>query len=483
MKGLKILIVDDEPLMRLSMVDALEGVGCEVAAAATGTEGVHVLDKRQFDLVITDLRLPGADGVAILKACKERNPNTEVIVITAHGSVDTAVGAMKLGAYDYITKPFQMDELLLIVERVGRVLGLRRENVELKEVLEDTFSFGGILGRNHQMRAILDKIKMIAATDSTVLVVGESGTGKELVANAIHLHSPRKDRPLIKVSCAALPEPLLEAELFGHEKGAFTGALRRRRGRFELANKGTLFLDEIGAMSPSVQVKLLRVLQERQFKRVGGNETIEVDVRVVCATQKDLKKEVAQGRFREDLFERLNVVQVIVPPLRDRREDTLLIAESVLQTRSAKLGKNLKGFSQPVRELLLRYSFPGNVRELEQMVERAVALGREGEAVQPWELCGYQSCPYLGGPPQESCGFCSEGLSVGRKKSTNATLTSLAAAREQFERDFVIDALDKTEGNRTIAATMLGLSRKALWEKCKRYGIPSAKNDPEEEED
>jgi len=482
-KGLKILIVDDEPLMRLSMVDALEGVGCEVAAAATGTEGVHVLEKRQFDLVITDLRLPGADGLEILKVCKERNPNTEVIMITAHGSVDTAVGAMKHGAYDYITKPFQMDELLLIVERVGRVLGLRRENVALKEVLEDTFSFGGILGRNNQMRAVLEKIKMIAATDSTVLVVGESGTGKELVANAIHLNSPRKDRPLIKVSCAALPETLLEAELFGHEKGAFTGALRQRRGRFELANKGTLFLDEIGEISPLVQVKLLRVLQERQFERVGGNETIEVDVRVVCATQKDLKKEVAQGRFREDLFYRLNVVQVIVPPLRDRREDTLLIAESVLQTRSAKLGKNLKGFSQPVRELLLRYSFPGNVRELENMVERAVALGREGEAVQPWELCGYQFCPYLGGPPQESCGFCSEGLSVGRKKSSDVTLTSLAAAREQFERDFIIDVLDKTAGNRTIAANMLGLSRKALWEKCKRYGIPSAKDDPEGEED
>lgn len=483
MKGLKIFIVDDEPLMRLSMVDALEGVGCEVSAAATGTEGVHVLEKRQFDLVITDLRLPGVDGLAILKACKERNPNTEVIMITAHGSVDTAVGAMKHGAYDYITKPFQMDELLLIVERVGRVLGLRRENVELKEVLEDTFSFGGILGRNNQMRAVLDKIKMIAATDSTVLVVGESGTGKELVANAIHLNSPRKDRPLIKVSCAALPETLLEAELFGHERGAFTGALRQRRGRFELANKGTLFLDEIGEISPLVQVKLLRVLQERQFERVGGNETIEVDVRVVCATQKDLKKEVAQGRFREDLFYRLNVVQVIVPPLRDRREDTLLIAESVLQTRSTKFGKHLKGFSQPVRELLLRYSFPGNVRELENMVERAVALGREGEAVQPWELCGYQFCPYLGGPPQESCGFCSEGLSVGRKKSSEATLTSLAAARELFERDYIIDVLDKTDGNRTIAATMLGLSRKALWEKCKRYGIPSAKDDPEGEED
>ncbi|MET0516453.1 MAG: response regulator, partial [Nitrospiraceae bacterium] len=204
MKGLKIFVVDDEPLMRLSMVDALEGVGCEVTAAATGTEGVHVLEKRQFDLVITDLRLPGADGLAILKACKERNPNTEVIMITAHGSVDTAVGALKLGAYDYITKPFQMDELLLIVERVGRVLALRRETVEPKEVLDDTFNFGGILGRNSQMRAILDTIKMIAATHSTVLVVGESGTGKELVANAIHLNSARKDRPLIKVSCAGL---------------------------------------------------------------------------------------------------------------------------------------------------------------------------------------------------------------------------------------------------------------------------------------
>ncbi|MET0514727.1 MAG: sigma-54 dependent transcriptional regulator, partial [Nitrospiraceae bacterium] len=277
-------------------------------------------------------------------------------------------------------------------------------------------------------------------------------------------------------------EALLEGELFGHEKGAFTGAIRQRRGRFELANKGTLFLDEIGEISPLLQMKLLRVLQERQFERVGGNETIDVDVRVVCATRKDLEKEVAQGRFREDLFLRLNVAQVIVPPLRDRREDTLLIAESVLHTRSAKVGKNLKGFSQPVCELLLRYSFPGNVRELENMVERAVALGREGEAVQPWELCGYQVCPYLGGPPQESCGFCREGLSVVRKKSTGAAVTSLAVAREQFERDFIIDALGKTEGNRTIAAQVLGLSRKALWEKCKRYGIPSPKDDPQEEE-
>ena len=379
MKGLKILIVDDEPLMRLSMVDALETVGHDVEAAPSGTEGIEAIRQRPFDIVITDLRLPGADGLTIFKASKEQSPHTEVVVITAHGSVETAVGAMKLGAYDYITKPFQMDELLLIVERVGRFLTLRRENQELKAVLEDRFSFGGILGANSQMRAVLEKIKLVAATDSTTLILGESGTGKELVANAIHQNSPRRHQPLIKVSCAALPETFLEAELFGHEKGAFTGALRQRRGRFELAHQGTLFLDEIGEISPVIQVKLLRVLQERQFERVGGNDTIHVDVRLVCATQKDLRKEVAQGRFREDLFYRLNVVQVVVPPLRERQEDIMVIAEHVLKACAGKMNKSLKGFSPAARELFLRYSFPGNVRELEKMVERAVALGRDGK--------------------------------------------------------------------------------------------------------
>ena len=376
MTALKILIVDDEPLMRLSMADALEAVGHDVRAAATGTEGVELVGKQAFDLVITDLRLPGADGLTVLKATKDHHPQTEVVVITAHGSVETAVGAMKLGAFDYITKPFQMDELLLIVERAGTVVTLRKENQDLKEALEDKFSFGGILGANTRMRAVLDKIKLVAATDSTVLILGESGTGKELAANAVHQNSPRRDYPLIKVSCAALPETLLEAELFGHEKGAFTGALRQRRGRFEMANRGTLFLDEIGEISPIVQVKLLRVLQERKFERVGSNQTIEVDVRLVCATQKDLRKEVAAGRFREDLFYRLNVVQVVIPPLRERQEDIMVIAEHVLQSCAGKLHKNLKGFSQPARELLLRYSYPGNVRELENMIERAVALSR-----------------------------------------------------------------------------------------------------------
>lgn len=479
MKAPSVLIIDDEPLMRLSMLDALKAVGYEVRAAATGQEGHALLAADTFDIVITDLRLPGSDGLALLQACKQRSSRSEVILITAHGSVETAVEAMKLGAYDYVTKPFAMDELLLVVDRVTKVLALRQENVQLREELEGRFSFEGILGKNDRMREVLEKIQLVSATDSTVLIVGESGTGKELVANALHRSSPRRDHALIKVSCAALPETLLEAELFGHEKGAFTGALKQRRGRFELAHKGTLFLDEIGEISPVVQVKLLRVLQERQFERVGGNETVEVDVRLVCATQKDLKKEVQQGRFREDLYYRLNVVPVVLPPLRERREDVLLIGEHILQGRAAKINKPLKGFSQRTQDLLLRYSFPGNVRELENMIERAVALGRSGEDVQPWDLCGFSVCPYLGGARQDTCGFCSEGLTG--KRATSATLDSLASAREQFEKDYILAVLERVSGSRTEASRLLGLSRKALWEKCKRYGIPSNRSEPEDE--
>ncbi len=485
MKPTAVLIIDDEPLMRLSMEDALRAVGCEVRAAATGPEGLAMLEQGASDIVVTDLRLPGADGLALLQAAKQRSPKTEVVVITAHGSVETAVGAMKAGAYDYITKPFSMEELLLIVERIGKMQALRQENLQLREELEGKFNFEGILGKNERMREVLDKIKLVAATDSTVLITGESGTGKELVANAIHHNSPRRDQALIKVSCAALPETLLEAELFGHEKGAFTGALKQRRGRFELAHKGTLFLDEIGEIAPAVQVKLLRVLQERQFERVGGNETIDSDVRLVCATQKDLKKEVREGRFREDLYYRLNVVPIQLPPLRARREDVLMLAEHVLQTRAVRMNKSAKGFSQSSREVLLRYSFPGNVRELENMVERAVALCRSGEEVQASDLCGFPSCPFLGGPPQEGCGFCSEGLSGKQAASAGgrAPLDSLAAAREQFEKQHILSVLERTQGSRTMAAKILDLSRKALWEKCKRYGIPSNRNGQDAEDE
>ena len=341
-----VLIIDDEPLMRISIADALKDEGCQVKVAATGLEGVDLIKKEPFEIVISDLRLPGMDGLQVLQTCKEVSPKTGVVLITAHGSVETAVGAMKMGAYDYVTKPFAMEELLLIVKRLMKVLELEDENRSLREELEGRFSFKGLLGKNDKMKEVLEKIKLVAPTDSTVLIMGESGTGKELVANAIHHNSPRRDGAFIKVSCAALPESLLETELFGHERGAFTGAVRQRKGRFELAHQGTLFLDEIGEISPLVQVKLLRVLQERQFERVGGNQTIEVDVRLICATQRDLKKEVQAGRFREDLYYRLSVVPIYLPALRERREDVLVLADHFLGGFALRMGKRARVFSQ-----------------------------------------------------------------------------------------------------------------------------------------
>jgi len=477
MKPPLILIIDDEPLMRLSITDALKAVGYEVRAAASGHEGMALLNKESFDVVITDLRLPGADGLTLLQACKQRSPRTEVIVITAHGSVDSAVEAMKLGAYDYITKPFSMDELLLIVERLSKVLALRQENLSLREELEGKFSFQGILGKNEQMRQVLQTVKSLAAGDSLVLIVGEAGTGKELVANTIHRNSARRDHALIKVSCAGLSEDALEAELFGHEKGAFAGAVRQRRGRFELAHKGTLFLDEIGELPPGVQTRLLRFLKERKFERIGGHETVQVDVRVVCGTTKDLTEDVRAGRFRKDLYELLQASAITLPPLRDRREDIVVIAEHLLRAWADRKAKAFKGFSQGAQELLLRYSFPGNVRELEHLVERAVALGRATEEVQAWDLCGFSSCPLLGGTVQQSCGFCREGLSV---RDSTGLADSLSAAREEFERQYILGVLERVRGDRNEAAKLLGLSRTGLSEKCRRYGLPeSGEGDPQ----
>ena len=478
MKGQSVLIIDDEPLMRLSMVDALSAVGYEVRDASMGDEGIGLLHERRFDLVVTDLRMPGSDGLQVVQACKESSTDTEVIVITAHGSVGTAVQAMKLGAFDYITKPFSMDELLLTVDRATKVVALRQENTALRQELEGKFSFEGIIGKHDRMRQVVEKIKLVSLTDATVLIAGESGTGKEVFANAIHRNSPRKDQALIKVSCAALPETLLEAELFGHEKGAFTGAIKQRRGRFELAHKGTLFLDEIGEISPMVQVKLLRVIQERQFERVGGTETIECDVRLVCATQKDLKKEVEEGRFREDLYYRLHVVQVRLPALRERKEDILVLADHLLQGCLFRNSCEVKGYSAQAKEMLLRYSFPGNVRELENTIERAVVLAQNRKEIEAWDLCGHQSCPFLGGVVQDGCGFCQEGLCESQPKSTLPLAVvqssgTLAEAREHFEREFILDILERMKWSRTAASKQLGLSRKALWEKCKRYGISS----------
>ena len=444
----RVLIIDDEPLMRMSISDALKDDGYEVREAGLGKEGITLFRDNSFDVVITDLRLPDLNGLEVLKACKRYSPETMVILITAHGSVDTAVEAMKFGAYDYVTKPFSMDELLLMVKRLMKMRALEQENELLKEQVGCRYQFSGIVARSEAMASVLEKVKIVSQTDSTVLIMGESGTGKELIANAIHCNSLRKDEPMIKLSCAALPETLLEAELFGYEKGAFTGAVKQKKGRFELADKGTLFLDEIGEMSPATQVKLLRVLQEKTFDRLGGTGTLSVDARIICATQRDLKKEVRSGSFREDLYYRLNVVPIVLPPLRDRRGDVMLLANHFLKIFSGQQNKTIKGFSVEAMEMVLKYPFPGNVRELENAVERAVVMGK-GEEVQPWDL------------PEE---INSEAL-----KAINEieNYENLSKAIKDFERQYIIKALDETKGNKSLAAKMLGVSRKTLWEKCK----------------
>jgi len=451
----KMLIIDDEPLMRITLQDSLVGEGYEVVAAETGRKGVDLLRKNQWDIIITDLKLPDLEGIEILKEAKFLNPSTEVILITAYGSIDSAVSAMKEGASDYLTKPFSMDELLLIIKRLLRMKQLEEENLSLKKRVEERYGLEGLVGKSPQMLKIYDLIETVAQTDTTVLVNGENGTGKELVANAIHLQSPRKNGPFIKVNCAALPETLLETELFGHEKGAFTGAIRQRKGRFELANGGTLFLDEVGEIFPAVQVKLLRVLQERQFERVGGNETLAVDVRLICATQRDLKEEIRKGNFREDLYYRLNVVPITLPPLRERREDILLLAEHFVDKFSKKMGKEIAGLSEEGKALLLRYPFPGNIRELENMLERAIALIK-GKIIQPEDL------------PDEVCGQPSSIQDVCKRIRGSKPL---ASATKLFEKEYIQSVLEKTKGKKGQAADMLGISRKTLWEKIKELEI------------
>lgn len=455
----KILIIDDEPLMRISIADALLAEGYEVKGLESGQEGVDFINRDNYDVIITDLKLPEVDGMEILKTSLRCSSKSKVIMITAYGSVDTAVEAMKQGAYDYITKPFSMDELLIIVRRLIEYRALEYENLKLREKIDGKYAFTGIVGVSGKMRELLEMVKVVADTVSTVLITGESGTGKELIANALHYNSSRKDKSFIKVSCAALPETLLEAELFGYEKGAFTGALKQKKGRFELAHSGTLFFDEIGEISPTIQVKLLRVLQERQFERLGGTETLNVDVRIICATQKDLKKEVQKGVFREDLYYRLNVVPVHVPPLRERKEDILLMAMSFIKKFSVQNNKQIEGFSPEVKEMLLNYPFPGNVRELEHAMERAVIL-TPNKNIQPSDM------------PEGIVNFYNESRNAAIKMPCSEPLTK---ALGNFERDYISKAIEDAKGNKTLAAERLGISRKTLWEKCKVHGLGRSK--------
>jgi len=446
-----ILVVDDESSHRMMLKAHLNEEGFEVIEASDGKEAVDLVSLHFYDLILMDIRMSVMDGMEALQQIKKISPVIPVIMMTAFGSIDSAVEALKAGADDYLTKPLDMDELLLKVKKVLHYRHLEKENLLNRERLGERFDFSNIIGKSPAMKVLFDTLAMVAPTDATVLLFGESGTGKEIVANAIHQNSQRKEQAYIKVNCAALPETLLESELFGHEKGAFTGAQARRKGRFELADRGTLFLDEIGEMSPATQAKILRVLQEKEFETVGGTKTISVDVRIIAATHKELEVEVKAGRFREDLFYRLNVVPITIPSLRNKKEDIPLLAEHFLKMYTEKNNTDIKTIDPRVMDALVRYPWPGNVRELENIVERMVIMSR-GDRILFEDL-----------PPDFKT------LQNGEEEGSNLIGSSL----KEIEREVILKTLEQTKGNRTRAALVLGVTRKTLQNKIKEYGIPS----------
>lgn len=445
-----ILVTEDNVSLCRGLRMGLEKCGHSVLTVYNGEEALERIKKNDIDILISDLKMPKMDGLALLKAVKNINPRIYVVIMTAFGEVQTAVGAMKAGAYDYITKPFSIDEIELLVKRIEDQQRLIDEREYLREEAKPKYDFQNMVGSSAKMQEIHELIGKVANTKASVLIRGETGTGKELVAVAIHSESMRRDKPLIKVACSALAETLLESELFGHEKGAFTGAIARRKGRFELADKGTLFLDEIGDVSASVQAKLLRVLQEKEFERVGGTKTIKVDVRLISSTNKDLEKAIQEGKFREDLFYRLNVVPIYLPPLRERKQDIASLAKRFLQGFRQETNKKITGFHPEAIEAMTNYDWPGNIRELENAVERAVVLSEE-ETILPEHL------PF--------------GMSTGAKRKTSIP-RNRAGIKEMMgdlERQEVMRALEKSDWNQTRAAKLLGLSRSSLRYKMKKF--------------
>jgi len=449
-KKVKILVVDDEAIIRESLRDWLSDVGHQVLIAENGPQALEIIKKEKPGIVIADLVMPGMDGIELMKRTKEISPGIEVIIITAYGSIPTAIAAMREGAYDYLEKPFCPEKAELLIDRLVEHQGLIEENISLHQKLEEPYRFENIIAKSAKMQQVIEVIKIVAKSNATVLIASESGTGKELIARAIHSQSYRKDKPFVAVSCAALPESLLESELFGHEKGAFTGAHAQRKGKFEVANRGTLFLDEIGEMSANIQVHLLRVLEEKEFTRVGGNELIKVDVRVISATNKDIKKAVADGQFREDLYYRLNVVSIELPPLRERKEDIPLLARHFLKKFAVENQKEIAGFSPEANDFLLKYEWPGNVRELENAIERAVILAKNS----------YIEVADL---PQESL--------------TLAHPAPPVKSLREVEKNHILNILSKTHGNNySEAARILGISRVTLYNKLKAYGLDIKKH-------
>ena len=448
----RILVVDDDHGHRNMLMTLLTDWGFRLEGVDDGESAVTLCKERPFDLILMDVRMAGMSGIEALKEIKAYNPAIPILIMTAYSNVETAVEAIKAGAYDYLTKPLDFEDLRLTLDRVLDHASLRDENKALRDTLAASFDPGGIIGQSEPMRQLMDMLATIAPSEATVLITGESGTGKELIARATHANSQRRKGPYVAVNCAALTENLLESELFGHEKGAFTGAERRREGRFLLADKGTIFLDEIGEMSLAMQVKLLRAIQEREIQRVGGDQTIKVDVRILAATNRDLKEEVEAGHFRQDLYYRLNVVALALPPLRERLEDIPLLAVHFLNKFATKNGKQVKGFTPGAMDKLLKHSWPGNVRELENAIERAVVL-LVGEYVSEREL-----------PPSllNDVGIQAEG----------GIFTTLAGmSLEEVEKSAILETLQACEGNKSEAARRLGVTRKTLHAKLQRYGM------------
>jgi two-component system response regulator HydG len=456
----RILVADDHDALREGMALSLTRLGHEVLAVKGGAEAIAAYRKKPADVVVTDLRMVPVDGIQVVRRLRVEDPEATVLVVSAHGTIATAVEAMREGAIDFLEKPFPPEVLRARVEKAIEIARERRgaradraraEALDADRVREHDPH--GLVGRSEPIRRVLDQVRRVAPTDATVLVLGESGTGKELVARAVHDSSLRRERPFVSVSCAAIPEGLLESELFGHERGAFTGAVRRKLGRFELAHEGTLFLDEVGEIPPSIQVKLLRVLQERRFERVGGEESIEVDVRLVSATNRDLARMVAEGRFREDLYYRLNVVPIALPPLRDRPGDVEELARFFLARSGPRLGRQATGFTPEALELLRRHRWPGNVRELENVVAQALVFV-EGDQVRPEDL--------------------PEGIRRGPASAPLPVPTgdrSLTEVLEDLERQLILAAFERARGVKAETARLLGIKPSALYYKLEKYGI------------
>ncbi|MBI5508888.1 MAG: sigma-54-dependent Fis family transcriptional regulator [Deltaproteobacteria bacterium] len=469
----RVLIADDEANLRKVLCTLLEREGHETVAVEDGEAALAAIGKGDVDILITDLRMPGMSGLDLLRAALKIDANLPVIVITAHGSVDTAVSALKDGAFDYITKPFDKDELRIAVRKAISVR--RAPAVTLSHPSQAQGRFQ-MLGQSQRMRDIFAIIEKIAATPSTVLVTGESGTGKELVASALHANSPRKDKPFIKVNCAAIPKDLMESEFFGYEQGAFTGAVSSKPGRFELADGGTLFLDEIAEIPKAMQVKLLRALQEGEFERVGGVRTMHVDVRVIAATNRDLAKEIEAGRFREDLFYRLNVVPVALPSLRERSDDIPLLANAFIEKNNKRLNKAIKGISEAAVQKLVAHAWPGNIRELENVIERTV-LFTEHDVIEAADLP--ESLATQGAPAPAPMPVTTTSPLVRAPIEPGSMKEIVKKATVELERDLIVKALDETAGNVTRAATLLGISRKGLQNKMKEYGLRGGDDEPE----